>query len=71
MGQQTTTESIESLLASVQEHVDDPELSFKLRTARQKVVLCDDRLNEYEKALDNAEIDQQTLENLRQLGYLN
>jgi hypothetical protein len=67
---QTLAEKIDTMLASVQEDVDDSELSFKLRTARQLLVAYDERLREHRDALDESDIDGEALENLRQLGYL-
>ena len=61
---------IDEMLESVQEEVDDADLAFKLRTARQLLVVYDERLRKYREALDEADLEEETLENLRQLGYL-
>ena len=63
-------EKIDTMLASVQEEVDDSDLSFKIRTARQMVMVYDDQLRQHGEALDETELDEDTLENIRQLGYL-
>ncbi|MCQ4333308.1 hypothetical protein KM295_07420 [Natronomonas sp. F2-12] len=63
-------EKIDEMLASVQEQVDDPDLSFKLRTARQLLVVYDERLRKHREALDETDLEEETLENLRQLGYI-
>jgi len=63
-------EHIDTMLRSVQEDVTDPEVTFKLRTLRQ---LCDALKEQYtarQEALEEADIDEETLESLRQLGYL-
>lgn len=63
-------EHIDTMLKSVQEDVTEPELSFKLRTARQ---LCDALKEQYtagQEAVEQADIDEETRESLRQLGYL-
>ena len=65
-----TAETIETMLASVQEEIDDPELSFKLRTARQLVILLEEQYEAGREALAEADLDRETLENLRELGYL-
>ena len=67
---ETTYEAIERLLASVQEEVDDSEVSYKLRTARQLIKLSKDRTELYEEALEDAELDSEAIERLHQLGYL-
>jgi hypothetical protein len=61
---------IDTMLKSVQEDVTESELTFKLRTARQ---LCDALKEQYtagQEAIERADIDEETLESLRQLGYL-
>lgn len=67
---ETVTERVAKLLESVQEEVEDPELSFKLRTARQMLVLCSEQHAVAKQALDEADLDEKTRDNLRQLGYL-
>ena len=63
-------ENIDQMLESVQERVDDPDLSFKLRTARQMLVVYDEHLRKHREALDETDLEDDTLENLRQLGYI-
>jgi hypothetical protein len=58
------------MLANVQDEVDDSELSFKLRTARQLLMVYDEQLREHREALAEDDIDEEALENLRELGYL-
>ena len=67
---EASCDTAETMLASVQEEVDDSELVFKLRTARQLIVACDDKIDTLAETLDEAELDDETVENLRQLGYL-
>ena len=65
-----TFEHIDTMLKSVQEDVTGSELTFKLRTTRQ---LCDALKEQYtagQEAIERADIDEETLESLRQLGYL-
>lgn len=61
---------IDQMLESVQQQIDDPELSFKLRTARQMLVVYDEHLRKHREALDETDFGEDTLENLRQLGYI-
>ena len=62
---------IDTMLETVQDEVADPDLAFKLRTARQTLVVIEEQYTAGQKALKEAEIDEETLESLRQLGYLN
>lgn len=66
----TVCETIDSLLASVQQGVDDPDQLYKLRTARQLARVCEAQHDAAKQALDEADLDQDTLDNLRQMGYL-
>lgn len=66
----TTAETIDTLLESVQEELDDADLAFKLRTARQLVVALNEENKEYKQALKDADLTQETRDNLRELGYL-
>jgi uncharacterized Ntn-hydrolase superfamily protein len=67
---QPIAEKIDTMLANVQDEVDDSELSFKLRTARQLLMVYDEQLREHREALAEDDIDEEALENLRELGYL-
>ena len=67
---QTLAGDIDEMLASVQEQVEDSELTFKLRTARQLVMVYDERLREHGKSLHGENLDSEALENLRRLGYI-
>jgi hypothetical protein len=67
---ETVYNTLDTLLASVHEEVDDPELSYKLRTARQLTVVCEDQIEAYEETLEEADLDEETMEHLHQLGYL-
>jgi hypothetical protein len=67
---ETLADKIDEMLAGVQSDVDDSELSFKLRTARQLLVAHDELLQEHRESLTESDLDEDALENLRQLGYL-
>ena len=62
--------TVETMLTSVQDEVDDSALVFKLRTARQFIMACDFKVDTLMEAVDEADLDDETIENLRQLGYL-
>ncbi len=63
-------ERIETILASIQEEVDDLELSYKLRTARQLNVACECQNKAYKQTLEEAYLDRETTEQLQQMGHL-
>lgn len=67
---QPVCETIDQLLATVQDGVDDPELAYKLRTARQLTLVCAAQNATYRKTLDELDLDEQVVENLRSLGYM-
>jgi hypothetical protein len=63
-------DTVDALLASVQEEVEDPDLIFKLRTARQLNVACKDEMDSFQQALEHADVDEVTEARLEKLGYL-
>ncbi|WP_311172336.1 hypothetical protein [Halobellus ordinarius] len=67
---ETTYETIDTLLESVQGEVADPDLVFKLRTARQLLVLLQEREDVGRQALDEVEVGSDTRQRLERLGYL-
>ena len=66
----TTIETIDTLLGSVEKSVEDPNLGFKLRTARQLLLVIDEREAAGQEALHEADLDPETRDRLRDLGYL-
>ena len=66
----TICDTMETMLASVQEEIDDPDLAFKLRTARQLSIACKDQVTTYQQTLEEVELDEETAERLQDLGYL-
>lgn len=66
----TTIETTRRLLDSALEDVDDPDVSFKIRSALQLLVLIEERTDEAKKTLEEADIDEKTRESLHELGYL-
>jgi hypothetical protein len=63
-------DTVETLLASVQEDIEDPDLVFKLRTARQLNLACKDEMSTFQQTIENADLDEETEARLRELGYL-
>lgn len=63
-------DTADTMLASVQEEIEDDDLVFKLRTARQLIVACKDEQIEYQQAIKNADLDDETETRLEELGYL-
>lgn len=67
----TICDTIEILLATVQEDIEDPDVVYKLRTARQLNVACKEHQNILETSLEDAHLDEEVRERLQRLGYLN
>ena len=67
---ETPCELIGTILESVQQELDDPELSFKLRTARQLLLVCEEQHLTYRSTLESADLDEATTQRLVELGYL-
>lgn len=63
-------DTIETLLASVQEEIDDPKLSYKLRTARQLNVASNDRIQTVNETLEEVDLNPEVVNRLEELGYL-
>lgn len=66
----TLCEKIDTMLTSAQATSDDPDVSFKIRTARQMLVACDEILREHGDAPEHSDPDGETRENLERLGFL-
>ncbi|AGB33181.1 hypothetical protein C488_16477 [Natrinema pellirubrum DSM 15624] len=66
----TTIETINTMLDSVQGELEDPDLRFKLRTVRQLLLVIEERHDIGRDALADADLDDSTREDLQQLGYL-
>lgn len=65
----TTVETTRQLLESALDEVDDSEVSFKIRSALQLLVLIEERTEEAKKTIGKANIEDETRERLRELGY--
>jgi hypothetical protein len=66
----TTTERAAELIRGVLQDTDDDENRFKLRTALQLIELIDEQHELAVQTINDSNIDEQTRENLRELGYL-
>lgn len=66
----TTIDTIGTLLENAVSKTDDPEVRFKLRTALQLLAVIDREHDVASAALENAEIEPDVRENLRELGYV-
>ncbi|MFP4589934.1 MAG: hypothetical protein ACLFMX_02900 [Halobacteriales archaeon] len=62
--------TIDALLEGVQSTVDDADASYRLRTARQLLVILDEQVEASQAALEMVDLDPDTQARLRELGYL-
>ncbi|MDB9234900.1 hypothetical protein [Halorubrum ezzemoulense] len=62
--------TIEELLEQVQEDIENPDTSYKLRTARQLLSIFEQRNEDLSVAISEAVSDDELRERLRDLGYL-
>ncbi len=66
----TIFDTIEMIRRSLQDDLDDPHQVYKIRTVRQLVAGVRDRSEAFEQALTEADLDEDTIQNLEDLGYL-
>ncbi|MDQ2074114.1 hypothetical protein ACODNH_23470 [Haloarcula sp. NS06] len=66
---ETTLATMDELLEGALDDVDDPEVRYKLRSARQLLQVVQQRQDIMDEAIDTAIEDEAVLENLRDLGY--
>jgi hypothetical protein len=62
--------TIEELLGEVQEDMDNPDASYKLRTARQLLSILEQRNEDLSVAVSEAVSDDELRDRLRELDYL-
>lgn len=67
---EATLETIDKLLEGVLNDVDDSDIKYKLRSARQLVLVVQQRHDTLDEAIDTAVDDAAILSNLRDLGYI-
>jgi hypothetical protein len=66
----TTAERAAELIDGVLQDTDDDEHRFKLRTALQLLEMIQEQHDVADQALADSELNEETRENLRGLGYL-
>jgi hypothetical protein len=66
----TTVKHVKVLVESVLAETNDKDHQFRLRTALQLLELIEEQQDAADKALADCEMDEQTRQNLRKLGYL-
>ncbi|MFC6754033.1 hypothetical protein [Halorubrum tibetense] len=62
--------TIEELLEQVQKDIENPDASYKLRTARQLLSILEQRNEDLSVAVSEAVSDDELRDRLRELGYL-
>ncbi|MFW6448021.1 MAG: hypothetical protein ACOC0X_00610 [Halobacteriota archaeon] len=62
--------TIDALLEGVQQTVEDDDAAFRLRTARQLLVVLEEQVDAGRAALEDVDLDDDTRDRLRALGYL-
>jgi len=67
---ETTLETIDELLKGSIEETDDADISYKLRSARQLIDVVRMRHEEVDETIEEVQLDEEILENLRELGYV-
>lgn len=67
---QTTLDTIDELLEGALEDVEGPEARFKIRSARQLVIVAQNNSNTLNVAVQSAVDDETILSTLRDLGYI-
>jgi len=70
MQRDTTLGAIDELLEGVLADTTDPEVNYRIRTARQLLSVVQQRLDSVDRVIDEADLDAETLAGLRELGYL-
>ena len=66
----STCDTIDAILEAVEGDIDDANIEFKLRTARQLLMVCRDQNETYRQALAEADLAEETRQSLVELGYL-
>ena len=66
----TTLETIEHLLNGAAEEATNPEVRYKLNSARQLLKVLEHRENELHETVADSVDDAELLADLRDLGYL-
>jgi hypothetical protein len=67
---ETTLGTIDELLEGAFDDVDDPDVRYKLRSARQLVQVLQQRQDSLDEAVHDAIDDKEIMSTLRDLGYI-
>ncbi|RLM88035.1 hypothetical protein [Haloarcula sp. Atlit-7R] len=67
---ETTLDTIDKLLEGAFDDIGDPDVRYKLRSARQLLQVVQQRHETLDEAIDDAVSDEQIMSNLRDLGYI-
>lgn len=67
---ETTLDTIDELLDGALDDVDDPDVRYKLRSARQLPRVVQQRHDTLDEAIDDAVVDESIMSDLRDLGYI-
>ena len=66
----TTLDTIDELLAGAMDDVDDSEVAYGIRSARQLLAVVRKRHDDLDEAIEEAVDDRELTGTLRDLGYL-
>ena len=64
-------DTLDELLEGAFDDIDDPDVRYKLRSARQLVQVIQQRQNTLDDAITDAIDDEDIIGRLRNLGYIN
>jgi hypothetical protein len=67
---ETPIETTQTMLESLLEETEDSEVHFKLRTALQLLDIAEEQYDAGREALAECDLDQDTRDDLEELGYL-
>lgn len=67
----TTLDTLDELLEGAIDDVSDPDVPYKIRSARQLVQVLQQRHDTLDEAISDAVDDETIISNLHDLGYVN
>jgi hypothetical protein len=62
--------TVDELLEGAANDIDDPDALYKIRSARQLLELAKQRYEDHDEAIEELIENEETLSDLRELGYL-
>lgn len=63
-------DTIDELLQGAVDDIDDPETTYKIRSAQQLLNVIEQRHDDVNLLIDDAIADEEVINDLRNLGYL-